>query len=162
MGELGGAETDEKATSVSGEKRRAGWTRQGRSAARAIIITKASKQLEVTQLGNQLENARRGPWGLRCACARQRQPFAGGVPLAFGSGPCGALFDFRPRKIMAARGNGCAQRRNAGSIPRSLLMLLVWSGGAKGQCPAGYLSSSGTCYPCTAVRINPLTFALGP
>jgi hypothetical protein len=73
--------------------------------------------------------------------------------LAFGSGPCGALFDLRPRKIMAAHGNGCAQRRNAGSIPRSLLLLLVWSGGAN-ACNAGYYSSGGTFYVCTAVRIT--------
>ena len=94
-------------------------------------------------------------WGLRCACARHRQPFAGGVPLAFGSGPpCGALFDLRPRKIMAAHGNGCAQRRNAGSIPRSLLLLLVWSGGAKGQCSAGRYLSNSYCYSCPTVRIT--------
>ena len=80
--------------------------------------------------------------------------FAGGVPLAFGSGPCGALFDFRPRKIMAAHGNGCAQRRNAGSIPRSLMLLLVWSRGAN-ACSAGYYYSGGTCNNlCPAVRIT--------
>jgi hypothetical protein len=38
VGESGGAVADEKATSVGGEKRRAGWTRQGSSAARAMMM----------------------------------------------------------------------------------------------------------------------------